>query len=93
MSRHRVGVLSNRNGDTHSPSAQGVNPDPPERWSRRVSATSNALDLEPGMFTWDDPRLIAATLKRSAEGSQRRKGNPFAIGDGDAHLLHPSCWK
>jgi hypothetical protein len=70
--------LGNRNGEPHSPSAQSVIPDPPERWSRRVSTTSNALDLQPGMFTWNDPRLIAASLKRSAERSQRRKGTPFA---------------
>ncbi|MFO8238877.1 MAG: DUF3175 domain-containing protein [Prochlorococcaceae cyanobacterium] len=50
----------------------------PESWSRRVTATSNALDLEPGVFTWNDPRRIAASLKRSAEASQRRKSTPFA---------------
>lgn len=50
----------------------------PERWSQRVTATSNALDLEPGVFTWDDPERIAASLKRSAEASQRRKRTPFA---------------
>ena len=50
----------------------------PERWSRRVSASSNALDLEPGVFTWDDPRRIAASLQRAAESSRRRKAAPFA---------------
>jgi hypothetical protein len=50
----------------------------PESWTRRVTATSNALDLEPGVFTWNDPRRIAASLKRSAEASQRRKSTPFA---------------
>jgi len=39
--------------------------------------TSNALDLEPGVFTWDDPRAIAASLKASAERSTRRKAEPF----------------
>jgi hypothetical protein len=48
-----------------------------ERWSQRVTETSNALDLEPGVFTFDDPRRIAASLKRSAEESRRRKANPF----------------
>lgn len=29
------------------------------------------------MFTWDDPKRIAASLKRSAEHSHRKKGTPF----------------
>ncbi|MCU0530028.1 MAG: DUF3175 domain-containing protein [Cyanobium sp. Prado107] len=52
--------------------------EPSQRWSQRVTATSNALDLEPGIFTWDDPRRIAASLKRSAQASRRRKTTPFA---------------
>lgn len=46
-------------------------------WSRQVTETSNALDLEPGVFTWDDPRRIAQSLKESAERSRRRKADPF----------------
>jgi hypothetical protein len=42
-----------------------------------VTETSNALDLEPGVFTLDDPREIARSLKRSAERSQRRKAEPY----------------
>ena len=47
------------------------------RWSRRVTETSNALDLEPGVFTFDDPAAIARSLRRSAEASRRRKTDPF----------------
>jgi hypothetical protein len=47
------------------------------RWSQRVTETSNALDLEPQVFTWADPRRIARSLKRSAEASSRRKTTPF----------------
>ena len=47
------------------------------RWSRRVTETSDALDLEPGVFTLADPRQIALSLKRSAERSRRRKADPF----------------
>src|SRR5437762_3418204 len=36
------------------------------RWSRHVMETSNALDLEGGLFT-RNPRGIAEGLKRSAE--------------------------
>jgi hypothetical protein len=46
-------------------------------WSARVTARSNALDLERSVFTRGDPRAIAASLKRSAERSRRRKGTPY----------------
>lgn len=48
-----------------------------EYWSDRVTKESNALDLEWGVFTLADPREIALSLKRSAEASTRRKGEPF----------------
>lgn len=48
-----------------------------KRWSQQVTATSNALDLEKGVFTWDNPRRIAQSLKKSALLSQRRKAAPF----------------
>ena len=38
---------------------------------------SHALDLEPGVFTFDDSAEIARSLKRSAECSDRRKADPF----------------
>jgi hypothetical protein len=47
------------------------------RWSQRVTETSNALDLEPGVFALRDPRAIARSLKRSAERSRRRKATPY----------------
>lgn len=49
----------------------------PKKWTQRVTATSNALDLEPGVFAFDDPRRIAESLKHSAEASTRRKAAPF----------------
>ena len=48
-----------------------------ERWSQQVTRESNALDLEPGVFTWDDPLAIARSLKASAEASPRRKTTAF----------------
>lgn len=39
--------------------------------------TSDALDLERGVFTKDDPKAIARSLKRSALRSNRRKAEPF----------------
>ncbi|BDV33218.1 MULTISPECIES: DUF3175 domain-containing protein [Methylocystis] len=46
-------------------------------WSNEVTRHSNALDLEAGVFTRDDPEAIAQSLKRSAEASTRRKTTPF----------------
>jgi len=46
-------------------------------WSGRVTRESDALDLEPGVFTWRDPKKIAASLKHSAEQSRRRKADPY----------------
>jgi hypothetical protein len=47
------------------------------RWSQRVTRESDALDLSKGVFTWRDPKRIAASLKRSAQRSRRRKADPF----------------
>jgi hypothetical protein len=46
-------------------------------WSQKVTRESNALDLDAGVFTLDDPREIARALKHSAEASERRKSSPF----------------
>ena len=48
-----------------------------KRWSGRVTRESHALDLEEGVFTWDNPRRIAQSLKRSAEASRARKAEPY----------------
>ena len=48
-----------------------------KRWSQDVTERSDALDLEQGVFTLKDPKKIAASLKRSAEASMRRKADPF----------------
>lgn len=48
-----------------------------KRWSQDVTEHSDALDLEKGVFTFKDPKKIAASLKRSAEASKRRKADPF----------------
>ncbi|SRR6266498_2917263 len=48
-----------------------------KRWSQEVTESSNALDLDEGVFAKDDPRSIARSLKRSADRSRRRKTDPF----------------
>lgn len=47
------------------------------RWSARVTRESDALDLRRGVFNMRDPKKIAASLKRSAERSCRRKAGPY----------------
>lgn len=47
------------------------------KWPQDVTERSDALDLERKVFTLDDPAAIAASLKRSAEQSRKRKGTPF----------------
>lgn len=46
------------------------------KWSADVMKRSDALDLEPGVFT-GTPHQIAASLKRSALRSTRRQGTPY----------------
>ena len=45
--------------------------------SKHVTETSDALDLKGGVFTLRDPKKIAASLKRSADLSKRRKADPY----------------
>ena len=45
-------------------------------WSHDVTAHSNALDLERGVFELP-PAEMARSLERSAERSTRRKSTPF----------------
>ena len=49
----------------------------PRRWSQRVTRESDALDLKHGVFKLTDPQKIAASLKRSAERSSRRKTGAY----------------
>jgi hypothetical protein len=47
------------------------------RWSQRVTRESDALDLKQGVFKLTSARKIAASLKRSAERSSRRKAGAY----------------
>jgi hypothetical protein len=48
-----------------------------KRWSARVTRESDALDLKGGVFKQPSARKIAASLKRSAERSSRRKSGAY----------------
>jgi hypothetical protein len=49
----------------------------PKKWSKKVTQTSNAMDLEKDVFKSKDPEKIAKSVKRSAEKSKRKKAGPF----------------
>jgi Protein of unknown function (DUF3175) len=50
---------------------------PAHRWSARVTRDSDALDLQRGVFSLRDPERIAASLKRSAEQSTRKRSSSY----------------
>ena len=47
------------------------------KWSQQVTDHSNALDLKEGVFKLKDPKRIAASLKDSADHSERRHSDPY----------------
>ncbi len=66
----------------HRPSARGRAPRTAakgrgQKWSQHVTRTSNALDLEANVFKLRSPTAVAASLKRSALRSRRRKASPY----------------
>ena len=61
--------MSSLAGTSHSRSAR--------KWPSRVTKTSDALDLENGVFRRSSARAIAQSLKRSADESRRRKSEPY----------------
>lgn len=68
-----AGKASARNaGKRHASVKRSV-----RKWSGRVTATSDALDLKHHLFKQRSPAAIARSLKRSAERSHRRKASPY----------------
>jgi hypothetical protein len=47
------------------------------KWSAGVTKHSNALDLDKGVFTSNDPDKIAKSLEHSAEKSKRKKAGSY----------------
>ncbi|MGE0752773.1 MAG: DUF3175 domain-containing protein [Variibacter sp.] len=64
-----------RKTSTRRPTSRGKGSS--RRWSHKVTDRSDALDLREGVFKLNDPKKIAASLKRSAEHSHRRKSDPY----------------
>jgi Protein of unknown function (DUF3175) len=70
----KAGGQKRRNKQTAAASGRKATP---KRWSQRVTDESDALDLRRGVFTLRDPKRIAASLKRSAQRSSRRKASAY----------------
>jgi Protein of unknown function (DUF3175) len=64
-------------GKRASPKARPRKSAPSKRWSQRVTRESDALDLDRGVFKQTSAKKIAASLKRSAERSSRRKAGAY----------------
>lgn len=70
--------MGKRAGSNKTKSASAPRPRAQTKyWSQEVTEHSDALDLQRDVFTLDDPEEIAASLKRSAEASHRRKSEPY----------------
>ena len=48
-----------------------------KKWSKHVNETSDAMDIESGVFKSGSAEAIARSLKESSLRSRRRKGTPF----------------
>lgn len=48
-----------------------------KKWSQDVTEHSDAMDLEKDIFKSKDAKKIAASVKKSAEKSTRKKAGPF----------------
>lgn len=53
---------------------------PRRNWSRIVTLTSNAMDLEPGVFKKKDPKSIARSIFKSVIGSNRLNSSYLRAG-------------
>lgn len=75
-SAHRAKTKSAHHAKTKAPSSARRKM-PVRKWSGRVTATSDALDLKHNVFKQRSATAIARSLKRSAERSHRRKSDPY----------------
>ena len=58
------------------------------RWSQHVTETSDALSLEPEVFTLDDPAAIAKSLKEFRRYQHAPQGGSIPFGYVHVELLH-----
>ena len=48
-----------------------------KNWSKKITEGPAAMMLEPGVFTWKDPKNIAKSIYKSAKNSKNIKSSPF----------------
>jgi len=70
-------MADRRTAGTRKPARKSGRKTSQQRWSQRVTRESDALDLDRGVFKLTSARKIAASLKRSAERSKRRKAGAY----------------
>lgn len=51
-----------------------------QKWVARVQSSSDAMDLEPGVFKKKSPKGMAKSILRSVERSHRKKGSTLSSG-------------
>jgi hypothetical protein len=73
MAERRKSMHARKRKTTRKPERKAT----PKRWSQRVTRESDALDLDRGVFKQTSAKKIAASLKRSAERSSRRKTGAY----------------
>jgi hypothetical protein len=76
-SAHRETKSAHRTKTKTSAKSSARRKKPIRKWSGRVTATSDALDLKHDVFKQRSAAAIARSLKRSAERSHRRKSDPY----------------
>jgi len=50
------------------------------RWVAKVQSTSDAMDLEPGVFKKGSAKTMAKSILRSVKSSRRKKGTTLSSG-------------
>jgi len=68
---------SKKSGTKKASSRKAPKKAAPKKWSKKVTQTSNAMDLEKDIFKSKSPKNIAESVKHSAEKSKRKKASPF----------------
>jgi hypothetical protein len=76
-STRRKGGRPARQRHAHASAAKHHTKSTTNRWSQHVNETSDAMDLDAGVFKNGDAEAIARSLKASSLHSRRRKGTPF----------------
>ena len=73
----KIGARKKTNARRTTTARKSTKRGAPKRWSQRVTKQSDALDLKQGVFKLTSAKKIAASLKRSAEHSSRRKTGAY----------------